>query len=55
MDDLTKQNEVKLRSKETELRLQQKERKSLVLKLTDAAAVIVKLEEENTQIQTTNM
>ena len=46
---------MKLRSKETELRLHEKEKKSLVFKLTDAAAVIVKLEEENDQIKTANM
>lgn len=50
VEDLTEQSEMKLRSKETELRLQSKEKKSLVLKLTDANAVIVKLEEENTQL-----
>lgn len=55
VDDLSEQNELKLRSKETELRLQNKEKRSLILKLTDAAAVIVKLEEENTQIQTENL
>lgn len=54
VDDLSEQNEANLRSKETELRLQNKERKSLIYKLTDAAAVIVKLEEENNQIQTAN-
>ena len=34
VEDLTEQSEMKLRSKETELRLQSKEKKSLVLKLT---------------------
>ena len=55
IDDLTEQNEMKIKSKETELRLQEKEKKSLILKLTDASAVIVKLEEENAHIQTANM
>jgi hypothetical protein len=44
-----------LKSKETELRLQEKERKSLIFKLTDATAVIARLEEENANIQAANM